>query len=137
MDGDGKEMVNTMKNENFKLPGIQRYDDIIQDEIGRRIKECRLARHMTPSHLACAMCYETTSPISKIENGDMCLSIDRLYELSQILDVSTDYLLFGDQRQRYYDDIIGKMEDLDLIELDVINNFLGDIISKLGEGAVV
>ena len=130
-------MVNTMRRENIVIENFQPYDAFIQDEIGQRIKKCRLDRHMTPSELACAMCYETTSPITKIENGTLCLSIDRLYELAQILDVSTDYLLFGNNRMKEYNYISTESRNLSPVELEVIKDALGIIIEKLGEGAVV
>ena len=122
---------------NIVITDCDPYNEVVQDGIGRRIKECRLERGLTPSQLACALGYKTSSPICKIESGDLKLGADKLYELSQILNVSSDYLLFGDVYSKGYEDIIDKMGDLDIIELEVINNFLGDIITKLGEGAVV
>ena len=122
---------------NIVITDCDPYNEVVQDGIGRRIKECRLERGFTPSQLACALGYKTSSPICKIESRDLKLGADKLYELSQILNISSDYLLFGDVYSKGYEDIIDKMGDLDLIELEVINNFLGDIITKLGEGAVV
>ena len=67
----------------------------------------------------------------------MKLGVDKLYELSQILNVSSDYLMFGDVYSKGYEDIIDKMGDLDLLELEVINDFFAAVIDKLGEGTVV
>ena len=126
-----------MKKKNLVIAHFDSYTEETQDRIGRRIKECRLERGFTPSQLACALGYKTSSPICKIESGDLKLGADKLYELSKILNVSSDYLLFGDVYSKGYEDIIDKMEDLDLIELEIINDFFGAVIDKLGEGAVV
>ena len=126
-----------MKKKNLVIAHFDSYTEETQDRIGRRIKECRLERGFTPSQLACALGYKTSSPICKIESGDLKLGADKLYELSKILNVSSDYLLFGDVYSKGYEDIIDKMEDLDLIELEIINDFFGAVIDQLGEGAVV
>lgn len=43
------------------------------------------------------MDYTTERQIQRIEAGKSICSIDRIVELSQVLDISTDYLLLGDK----------------------------------------
>ena len=45
--------------------------------------------------LAIQLGYTSERQIQRIESGDSSCSIDKLFELSQILDISTDYLLYG------------------------------------------
>lgn len=63
--------------------------------IGSRIRECRLARHMSQAQLA-----ETASvslpQISKIENGKSALLVPTFIRITEALQVSADELLRTD-----------------------------------------
>ena len=63
-------------------------------ELGARIKQCRKKRHLTQEKLAELM---NVSPhyIYEIERGLKSMSLSTLVDLSSVLDISTDYLLFG------------------------------------------
>lgn len=63
-------------------------------ELGIRIKQCRKARHLTQEKLAELI---DVSPhyIYEIEKGLKCMSLPTLIDLSRALNISTDYLLFG------------------------------------------
>ena len=50
---------------------------------------------MTQSKLAECLDYTNERQIQRIENGETACSIDKLMEIAQILDSSTDFLLFG------------------------------------------
>ncbi len=118
---------------NTVITDIKLYNQKVQEAMGKRIRKIREFRGLKASQVAFALDYETTSPISKIENGTLKLNIERFFELSQILGVSTDYLLFGDDFAKGYEDIIEKMEDLDIMELEIINDFFGAVIEKFRE----
>ena len=63
-------------------------------EIGLRIQRCRKSRGYTQELLAEAM-NVSIQMISNVERGNKAIRIDNLVRLSQILNVSTDYLLTG------------------------------------------
>lgn len=63
--------------------------------VGERIKEARRRRKMTQSSLAEKLDYTTERQLQRIENGETSCSVDKLMEIAQILEVSTDYILFG------------------------------------------
>lgn len=50
---------------------------------------------MTQSMLAEYLYYTNERQLQRIENGETGCSIDKLMEIAQILETSTDYLLFG------------------------------------------
>ena len=65
-----------------------------QVEFGARIKEERNRLHMTQEELAQELNIGYVH-MNSIENGRKGCSIDLLLELSELFDVSTDYLLTG------------------------------------------
>lgn len=71
---------------------MQYYDKIV---VGNRIKIIRKQRNMTQSKLAECLDYANERQIQRIENGETGCSVDKLMEIAQILNTSTDYLLFG------------------------------------------
>lgn len=62
---------------------------------GARIKEARRRKKMTQCRLAESLDYTTERQLQRIENGETSCSVDKLMEIAQILEVSTDYILFG------------------------------------------
>lgn len=66
-------------------------------EIGSRIKMCRKSKKLTQEALAEQI---NVSPhyIYEIERGSKTMSLSILVQLSQVLNMSTDYLLFGQQQ---------------------------------------
>ena len=69
-------------------------DDTLQG-IGARIKEARLAKKMTQVQLAEAAGI-SASFLSNIELGNQSMNIRTLIAISNVLDVSTDWLLKND-----------------------------------------
>ncbi len=68
-----------------------------QVEFGKRIKEQRNRAGMTQAELARKLNIGLVH-MNSIENGRRGCSIDLILELSEIFDVSTDYLLTGQSR---------------------------------------
>ena len=60
--------------------------------LGKRIRKIRIERHLTQEQLAEA-CELSTAHIGHIERGTRALSIESLITISNVLEVSTDYLL--------------------------------------------
>lgn len=54
---------------------------------------------MTQSKLSEKLDYTSERQLQRIENGETACSVDKLMEISQILGISTDFLLFGDNRE--------------------------------------
>lgn len=63
-------------------------------EIGKRIQNCRRQQGYTQEQLAERM-NVSIQMISNLERGNKAIRIDNLVNLSQILDISTDYILTG------------------------------------------
>lgn len=60
--------------------------------LGERIRRARKQKHLTQEQLAEA-CDLSTAHIGHIERGTRALSIESLITISEVLNVSTDYLL--------------------------------------------
>lgn len=69
----------------------------LQVQVGRRVRAMRLARGMTMAALAEAADM-SVQYISEIEHGKKSMTLEKLRNLTAALDVSADYLLFGDRR---------------------------------------
>ena len=63
-------------------------------EIGNRIQNRRKQLGLTQEQLAEAM-NVSIQMVSNLERGNKAIRIDNLINLSQILDISTDYILTG------------------------------------------
>ena len=64
-------------------------------EIGRRIKEIRLKRHMTQEMLSEKAEICNPQQISNIERGLSGMSIAKFKDICRALDIDADYILFG------------------------------------------
>ena len=76
-----------------------RYYDSIT--FGDRVQKIRELRGMKQIDLAIQLGYTSERQIQRIESGGSSCSIDKLFELSQILDISTDYLLYGKVKESH------------------------------------
>lgn len=63
--------------------------------VGQRIKEARREQNMTQCILATKLDYTNERQLQRIESGETACSVDKLMEIAQILKISTDFLLFG------------------------------------------
>lgn len=71
---------------------MQYYD---KKAVGIRIRQARTKNKMTQNKLAGYLDYTSERQLQRIESGETGCSIDKLMEIAQILNTSTDYLLFG------------------------------------------
>ena len=76
---------------------MQYYD---KKAVGARLKQMRRKRGLTQSELAARLDYSSERQLQKIENGETSCSVDKLMEIAQILEVTTDYLLFGTEKNQ-------------------------------------
>lgn len=77
---------------------MQYFDPV---QFGERVQKIREIRGMKQIDLAIQLGYTSERQIQRIESGDSYCSIDKLFELSQILDISTDYLLYGKVKESH------------------------------------
>ena len=70
-------------------------------ELGKRIKEARIARKMTQSELVGD--FITRNMLSRIESGNACPSVKTLEYLANGLGVSVSYLLSDDDDLLFYE----------------------------------
>ena len=107
-----------------------------QIAIGTRLRERREELGLTMVEVANAIGYKSSCQITKMETGNVNLKMDKLYELAQVLHVTPDYIFYGDSYDKVYKDIIEKMDDRDLDQLEIINDFFSTIIRTMGSGVV-
>lgn len=89
---------------------MQYYD---KKAVGSRIKQLRKSRNMTQSEFSTCLDYANERQLQRIESGETACSVDKLMEIAQILDISTDFLLFGAEQSRedgFADIFAGKSE---------------------------
>ena len=89
---------------------MQYYD---KKTVGKRIQKMRKSRNMTQCVLAEKLDSTKERQLQRIESGETACSVDKLMEIAQILEISTDYLLFGVERvveDRLYTIFEGKTE---------------------------
>ena len=66
----------------------------MNEHIAASIRRHRLANHLTQEQLA-EMMNVSIQMVSNLERGNKAIRIDNLVNLSQILNISTDYILTG------------------------------------------
>ena len=76
---------------------MQYYD---KKAVGARIRNCRRDKGLTQCGLAEKLDYASERQLQRIENGETSCSVDKLMEIAQVLEASTDFLLFGREKQK-------------------------------------
>lgn len=97
--------------------------------LGKRIKEKRISKKLTQEQLG-EMCELSAAHIGHIERGTRILSVDVLFKIAQVLNVSVDYLLFDSvENDNIFNSIAPLLKDNDK---NKINRFL-NIVRVLAE----
>ena len=79
-----------------KLPRqIRPSDEINLYEMGCRIRKRRTELGLSLEEVADAIGYDSVKSLSRIELGERNCTSEKLYLLSSVLDLSVDYMLFG------------------------------------------
>ena len=87
---------------------MQYYD---KKAVGRRIKQLRKSKGLTQHGLAGLLDYTGIRQLQRIETGETSCTVEKLMEIAQVLETSTDFLLFGqerDSKEQYYKVFEGK-----------------------------
>lgn len=79
---------------------MQYYD---KKDVGERIKVLRKKKHLTQSELSECLDYTNERQLQRIESGETACSVDKLMEVAQVLETSTDFLLFGIEKETIID----------------------------------
>ena len=89
--------------------------------LGKRIKEKRISKKLTQEQLG-EMCELSAAHIGHIERGTRILSVEVLFRIAQVLNVSVDYLLFDSvENDNILSSIAPILKDSDK---NKVNNFL-------------
>lgn len=78
----------------LKYADVTEYNKEIQKDIGERIQNCRLKKGYTGADMA-AYLDITNNSYSRIERGETKCDMGKIFVLCQLLDVTADYLVFG------------------------------------------
>lgn len=79
--------------------------------IGKRIQNRRKQLMLTQEQLA-EMMNVSIQMVSNLERGNKAIRIDNLINLSQILDISTDYILTGKETSEDMDALTSRIAEL-------------------------
>lgn len=74
---------------------MQYYD---KKAVGGRIKHLRKNKGLTQHSLAGLLDYTGSRQLQRIESGETSCTVEKLMEIAQILETSTDFLLFGQKK---------------------------------------
>lgn len=81
--------------------------------LGKRIKEKRISQKLTQEQLG-EMCELSAAHIGHIERGTRIMSVDVLFRIAQVLNVSVDYLLFDSvENNNIFNSIVPILKDTD------------------------
>ena len=103
--------------------------DVELTEIGKRIQLRRKQQGLTQEQLADRM-NVSIQMISNLERGNKAIRIDNLINLSQILNVSTDYILTGKETQDDFYALMVRIEALSPANRKMIEMLVDYCISE-------
>lgn len=101
----------------LKKYSFTRLDNEIMRQIGNRIAEQRDKCGISSTELA-ELIGVGPNQWSRIENGKSQIKEEHLYAVSQILDVSVDYLMRGETKFQYCKEIMDLLKGLDVKDLE-------------------
>ena len=98
-------------------------------EIGKRILERRKLLGYTQEQLA-EMMDVSIQMISNLERGNKAIKIENLIKLSDILQVSTDYILMGKYAETDGEQLTKKINSLNYRDYQIVNKLVEYCASK-------
>lgn len=102
-----------MSEKNESMRTDESLFQIDRKTMGKRISERRGELGLDAYDIATRLGYEDVKSYQRIEYGLRGCPQDKLCALSRILEVTVDYLLFGDEDQKKCEDIMKKLLVLD------------------------
>lgn len=97
--------------------------------IGKRIKKQRKNLNLTQEALAEKMDV-SIQMVSNLERGNKAIKIENLVRLSEILNVSTDYILIGEEKSEKYVDLAEKISLLNGTDRKMIEMIVDYCVKK-------
>lgn len=95
----------------------------LKQEIGQRVRECRLDAGYTQAQCAEVMDISINF-LSEIENGKKGMSQETICKFCQALQISADYILFGSQNKKLPYTMIQMVNDLSSERLSVLYEYI-------------
>ena len=95
----------------------------LKQEIGQRVRECRLQAGHTQAHCAELMDISVNF-LSEIETGKKGMSQETIYKFCKNLQISADYLLFGSQKKDLPYNLVQLINALSSEELDTLSDYV-------------
>lgn len=102
-----------------------------KEQVGKRLREFRLLKHCTQNQFA-EMLNISVNFLSEIENGHKGLSMDMLASVCQILSLSADYILFGEERNSPEPSPLSIADELNTFsteDLQAINSYINSLLN--------
>ena len=112
--------------------GVMRVDEnntLIRKRLGENIRKCRVRRGLTQLELADAAGFGEEH-CKQVEYGNKALSIYNLCAVAKVLNVSTDYLLFGSTKESELGNIATLLDPLSVKQLEYVEKLLGLLIES-------
>ena len=94
--------------------------------IGTRIRNAREEKNLTQEKLA-ELVELTPNAISNIENGTSCPNLKNIVAITEVLEISIDYLMApqqNDKTEMYIHEIIVKLKSMEEWELEYFNKYI-------------
>lgn len=102
---------------------MRKYDEF-NHIIGQRIRSVRTDIGMTQEKLAEAIHLESPQQVSDIERGMCGLSLQKFVEVCRVLNVESDYLLFGITPRNADNPILAKLSEMNPEQLKFVADFI-------------
>lgn len=91
--------------------------------VGLRIRRARKAKDYTQEYVS-EICGITSKQISQIETGNSGFTISTLTHLCNLLEVSSDYILFGNSVEHFKDPILGSVSNLNNEQKEILDEIV-------------
>ncbi|MBP3707241.1 MAG: helix-turn-helix transcriptional regulator [Clostridia bacterium] len=101
----------------------------MKKEICKRIKEIRNSLNMNKNEFANYL-QITPQYLGTIENGENCLSVEKIILLSEKTNISTDYILLG-KKNVLDENLIKKVAQIDGKQLDSCITIIKNVINMI------
>ncbi len=101
----------------------------LYEKIGERIAECRHKKSLTQENLANEIDV-SIQYISNLERGIVGASVETIIKICRALEVSSDYILLGDNSTFFSKTTYIDLKQLNKKELDIISSAINVILSS-------
>lgn len=98
-------------------------------EIGTRICNRRKQLHYTQEQIA-DMMDVSVQMVSNLERGNKAIRIDNLIKISEILDISTDYILTGKKADMEWNTVLEQLAQLSARDYEMITMLINYCSNK-------